>query len=206
VTEQSVSLRHITPCVGTLVLLASLASCGRAHRIRAVSTPHTAPVPVSSRQSAPSARNSASRRPRARLTLRIAPQASDALFSNPAGELRFRVLASDVCHAVREDAPSTTALVATIRSLRSYAERAVAPARRTSVSLRRLPAPPRLRVAVGKLIRAYQELALLYASAARLGSSAKVSTSVARLRNIEQRATRQAFATGLLGCAPRGAA
>jgi hypothetical protein len=201
VTDERPTLGKVTIL---LLVLGAVGGCGGSQRIPHGVITRTVPVAVSSPSPAPGDPQAIGR-PRSRPASPVAKRSAHS-FPDSAGESKFRFLANDVCRTVRAGAPSVTVLGVATSSLRSYAERALVPARRTAVSLERLPTPPALRSTVNHLIRDYQDLAVLYAAAAHVTRAVNIQGSVAALRIVEQRATGQAVAAGLPGCAPHGPA
>jgi hypothetical protein len=82
-----------------------------------------------------------------------------------------------------------------------HARAALAPTRRTVVSLRRLPAPASTRPQLHALIASERSLQAAYAALA----GGRKGPAAGQLRDRERQATARALAVGLPGCAEPGA-
>jgi hypothetical protein len=122
-----------------------------------------------------------------------APQPSAAVTSR-ADVTHFVSLANHVCATVRQGMPAPAGQA----QLARYARAALAPTRRTAVSLRRMHAPRSLRPQLGALVDAERDLQAAYAAVAR-----DREMTVRTLRERERVAASRASALGLFGCAER---
>jgi hypothetical protein len=115
-----------------------------------------------------------------------------AAVASRADATRFLSLANHVCATVRHGMPAP----ADRGRLTRYARAAVAPTRRTIVSLQRMRAPSALRPRLHELIDAERDLQAAYAAIAR-----RHEVTGGGLREREQVAATRASSVGLPGCA-----